>query len=61
MLAALRAGIKTVLLPARNRKDLDEIPELARSQLEFVWLDTVEDAMKAAIVQHTECLAPAGG
>jgi ATP-dependent Lon protease len=47
-LAALRAGIKTVLLPSRNRKDLDDIPESARAQLEFVWLETVEDALAAA-------------
>jgi ATP-dependent Lon protease len=47
-LAALRAGITTVLLPARNRKDLEDIPESARAQLEFVWLETVEDALAVA-------------
>jgi len=50
VLAALRAGISTVLLPARNRTDLEEIPEDARKQLEFVWLETVSDAVEAAIV-----------
>ena len=49
VLAALRAGIRTVLLPARNRRDLEDIPDNARQQLEFVWLDTVDDAMRAAI------------
>ncbi len=49
-LAALRAGIHTVLLPARNRKDLEEIPESARNQLEFIWLETVDDALAAALV-----------
>ena len=49
-LAALRAGIHTVLLPARNRKDLEEIPESARNQLEFVWLETVDDALASALV-----------
>jgi len=48
-LAALRAGIHTVLLPARNRKDLDEIPESARAQLRFVWLETVDDALQHAL------------
>jgi ATP-dependent Lon protease len=48
-LAALRAGIHTVLLPARNRKDLEEIPESARAQLQFVWLETVDDALKHAL------------
>jgi ATP-dependent Lon protease len=48
-LAALRAGIRTVMLPARNRKDFEEIPEKAREQLEFVWLEHVEDAVARAL------------
>ena len=47
--AAHRAGIRTVLLPARNRKDLEEIPESVKRELEFVWLERVEDAVAAAI------------
>ena len=50
VLAALRAGISTVLLPARNKTELEEIPEDARKQLEFVWLETVSDAVEAAIM-----------
>ncbi len=49
VLAALQAGISTVLLPARNKKDLEDIPEAARNQLNFVWLDTVTDAGRAAM------------
>ena len=49
VLAALRAGITTVMLPRRNKKDLEDIPEDARSQLHFVWLDTVEQAVNAAL------------
>ena len=49
-LAALRAGIHTVLLPARNQKDLEDIPENARNQLEFIWLETVDDALAAALL-----------
>jgi ATP-dependent Lon protease len=49
VLAALRAGIDTVLLPARNRRDLEEIPEDARNRLKFVWLETVDDAIRSAI------------
>lgn len=45
--AAARAGIKTVLLPAKNRKDFEDIPESARRQLEFRWLETVDDALAA--------------
>jgi ATP-dependent Lon protease len=50
VLAALRAGIKTVLLPERNQKDLEDIPEDARRQLRFIWLRTVDDAIAAALV-----------
>lgn len=48
-LAALRAGINTVMLPARNRKDLEDVPENARDQLTFVWLEKVEDAIAVAL------------
>ena len=51
VLAALRAGITTVMLPVRNKKDLEDIPEEARRQLDFVWLETVDDAMKAALAR----------
>ena len=53
-LAALRAGIKTVLLPARNRRDLEDIPASARAQLEIIWLDNVDDALKAALGQSMD-------
>ncbi|MGB7596355.1 MAG: endopeptidase La [Gallionella sp.] len=49
VLAALRAGIKTVMLPARNRRDLEDIPVEAREKLEFVWLERVDDALKVAL------------
>jgi ATP-dependent Lon protease len=48
-LAALRAGIKTVMLPKRNEKDLEDVPAEARQKLEFVLLDRVEDAVRTAI------------
>ncbi|HUL13368.1 MAG TPA: endopeptidase La [Methylococcaceae bacterium] len=49
VLAALRAGISTVMLPARNRKELEDIPQEAREKLRFVWLEKVEDAIGTAI------------
>ena len=49
VLAALAAGIRRVMLPARNRKDLDDLPATARDQLEFVFLDDVGQAMEAAL------------
>ena len=48
-MAAARAGITTVLLPARNRKDLEDVPEAARQQVRFVWLERVDDAVAAAL------------
>jgi ATP-dependent Lon protease len=49
VLAAMHAGVKRVMLPARNRKDFDDIPEEARKGLEFIWLDWVDDALAAAV------------
>jgi ATP-dependent Lon protease len=49
VLAALRAGITTVMLPERNRRDLEDIPAEAREKLCFVWLQTVDDAIAAAL------------
>ena len=49
VVAAARAGVKTVILPARNRRDFDDIPESARDALEFVWVERVEDALDAAL------------
>jgi len=49
VLAALRAGIKTVMLPVRNQRDLDDIPADARAQLEFVWMESVDDAIATAL------------
>jgi ATP-dependent Lon protease len=50
VLAALRSGITTVMLPARNKKDLQDVPESARSRLQFIWLETVDDAARHALV-----------
>lgn len=49
VLAAQRAGIKMVLLPARNQKDLRDVPEAVRSALTIIPLETVDDAVKAAL------------
>ena len=54
VLAAARAGITTVLLPSRNKKDLEDVPEAARNQVRFVWLDRVDDAIAAALVPSEE-------
>ena len=49
VVAAARASLSTVILPARNRKDYEDIPESARSSLRFVWAERVEDVIEAAL------------
>jgi ATP-dependent Lon protease len=50
VLAAMRAGITTVMLPRRNQKDLVDVPQEARERLTFVWLETVDDAIASALI-----------
>jgi len=59
--AAARAGIHTVCLPARNRKDLEDIPQAAQDKLIFVWLDTVDDVIAAAFDEAPKICTAAGG
>ena len=49
VVAAAAAGLTRVMLPARNRRDFDDIPLSARNRLEFVWLERVDDAFTAAL------------
>ncbi|RBP10572.1 ATP-dependent Lon protease [Roseiarcus fermentans] len=49
VVAAHRAGITRVMLPARNRKDFEDIPEEVRQALAFVWLERVDQAVEAAL------------
>jgi ATP-dependent Lon protease len=49
VVAAAAAGITRVMLPARNKRDYDDIPEEVRSKLEFVWLEKVDDAVAAGL------------
>jgi ATP-dependent Lon protease len=48
VVAAHRAGIRRVMLPARNKRDFEDIPEEVRQQLTFVWLERVDDAVSSA-------------
>jgi ATP-dependent Lon protease len=59
VLAAHAAGIKRVMLPARNRRDYDDIPEIARKEMEFIWLERVEEAVAAALEPKQPADAPA--
>jgi ATP-dependent Lon protease len=49
VVAAYGAGIRRVMLPARNKRDYDDIPEVARKAMEFIWLERVEQAVEAAL------------
>jgi hypothetical protein len=51
-------GLDARMLPARNRRDYDDIPAGARKKLEFVWLERVDDAIAAALEVGVTPLAP---
>ena len=49
ILAAKRAGIKTVVLPAQNKKDLADLPESTREDMQFIFAKTVDDVLHASL------------
>jgi ATP-dependent Lon protease len=49
VVAAARAGLKAVMLPARNRKDLDDVPASAREAIAFRWIEHVDEALDHAL------------
>ena len=49
ILAARRAGIKTVILPKRNEADLEELPEDLKKDMRFVFVETINEVLKAAL------------
>ena len=49
-LAALRSEIRNVIIPERNKKDLEEIPEPLRRQINFIFAKTMEDVLDSALV-----------
>jgi ATP-dependent Lon protease len=55
--AAARAGLTRVMLPARNRKDLEDISEEVRRKVEFVFLERVDDAIAAALEEKADARA----
>jgi ATP-dependent Lon protease len=59
ILAAHRAGIARVMLPERNRKDKEEIPQGARDALELIWVGNVDEALEAGLCPaETQQLSP---
>ena len=49
VLAAHRNGLETVILPKRNKYDLDDVPEEIKKSLQFVLVETVDDVLNAAL------------
>jgi ATP-dependent Lon protease len=49
VLAARRAGIKRVILPKPNEKDLKDLPEAARAEMEFTFVERIEEVLEAAV------------
>ncbi len=56
-LAAMRMNIKTIIIPYKNKKDLEEIPEEFRAKLNFVAVKTIEEVLDVAIVGWKEKMA----
>jgi ATP-dependent Lon protease len=52
-LAAKRMGIKKVIIPKRNKKDLDDIPKYIKKDMEFVFAETMDDVLKAALKKNS--------
>ena len=59
VVAAAAAGLTRVMLPARNRRDFDDIPQGAREQLQFIWLERVDDAVAEALEKTPQTEAAA--
>jgi ATP-dependent Lon protease len=49
VLAAHRAGLKKVILPRENEKDLEEIPQQVKEELQFILVDNIDEALKSAL------------
>ncbi len=56
-LAALRSGIKTIIVPRENKKDVSELPNEVKKSLKIVYMDSVDDALKVALLPKEEAKA----
>ncbi len=61
VIAAYRAGIREVILPTVNQKDLEEIPDKVKKRLRFTFVDKVEDGISVALVGGLSCAAAKRG
>jgi ATP-dependent Lon protease len=58
VLAAHRAGIRSVILPARNERDLEDVPEELRKQLEFIFVDDADEVLRHALTSAPAAVRP---
>jgi len=59
VIAAHRAGIRTVLLPSENRRDLEDVPGEVRDEIRFVFVETINQVLKEALgIELQEAMLP---
>lgn len=58
VIAALRAGIRDVVMPADNEKDLEDVPPEVRSQISFHFVRTIDEVLKIALPKHVKAFVP---
>ena len=58
LLAAKRGGIKTVLIPIDNKKDLIEIPDNIKDELKIIFVSQIDEVVKNALVDHPKKISP---
>jgi ATP-dependent Lon protease len=51
VIAGHRAGLKTIILPKDNKKDLEDVPALIKKDIKFIFADRVEDVLKVAVIK----------
>jgi len=49
VLAAHRNGLRTIILPKRNKQDIDDVPEEIQKSMKFVFVDSVDDVIQSAL------------
>ena len=59
VLAAHRTGIRTVILPRRNERDIEDVPEQLRREMRFVFVDEAEEALRHALTPSADAVRPA--
>ena len=58
VIAALRAGIRDVVMPADNEKDLEDVPPEVRGQIKFHFVRTIDEVLKIALPKHVKAFVP---